>query len=65
MIIHGVEYVSKRTMDEEIQRLMYHREVAEVALTIAASLIPKENLPIGVGPNTVAWLKNQGRKALN
>ena len=48
--------------DREIQRLKARNERLEKALYFAKDLIPKEELPVGVGINVVPWLINQGQK---
>lgn len=56
---------AQESKDDVIARLMRRREILERALMVAVELIPRENLPVGVGPNAFAWLINQGKKGVS
>lgn len=51
-----------RNQEREIQCLRERNERLEKALDFAKDLIPKDNLPVGVGINVVPWLINQGQR---
>lgn len=48
-------------LQREVQRLNSRNNNLEGALLVAEDLIPKKNIPVGVGANLSGWLINQGK----